>query len=65
MPAEAAAYYEDLFARLVKTASWRKYLAENQFEDGFQRGSDLSRFFDEYTSRMRDILKEAGAKVVR
>lgn len=65
MPADAVAYYEDLFARLIKTASWQKYLQDNQFEDGFQKSGELAQFFDQYTNRMRDILKEAGAKVVR
>lgn len=65
MPADAVAYYEDLFARIVQTASWKKYLEDNQFQDGFQKSADLSKFFDEYTERMRGILKEAGAKVVR
>jgi putative tricarboxylic transport membrane protein len=65
MPADAIAYYEDLFSRLSKTAAWKKYLEENQFEDGFQKSAELAQFFDQYTNRMRDILKEAGAKVVR
>ena len=65
MPAEAVAYYEDLFARIVKTATWRKYLEDQQFEDGFQKSGELSQFFDQYTARMREILKEAGAKLVR
>ena len=65
MPPEAIAYYEDLFGRLVKTATWRKYLEDQQFEDGFQKSGELAQFFDQYTSRMREILKEAGAKVVR
>ncbi len=62
---DVVAYYEDLFLRLSKTATWRKYLEEQQFEDGFQKSAELSRFFDTYTNQMRDILKEAGAKVVR
>jgi putative tricarboxylic transport membrane protein len=65
MPPDAVAYYEDLFARLVKTATWRKYLEDQQFEDGFQKSAELAQFFDQYTARMREILKEAGAKVVR
>ncbi len=65
IPADAVAYYEDLFGRLTKTASWKKYLEDNQFEDGFQRSADLAKFFDEYTVRMRELLKDAGAKVVR
>lgn len=62
---DVVAYYEDLFLRLSKTATWRKYLEEQQFEDGFQKSAELSKFFDTYTNQMRNILKEAGAKVVR
>lgn len=62
---DVLAYYEDLFLRLSKTASWRKYLEEQQFEDGFQKSGELAKFFDSYTNQMRDILKEAGSKVVR
>jgi putative tricarboxylic transport membrane protein len=65
MPADALAFYEDLFGRLAKTGTWKKYLEENQFEDGFQRSGELAKFFDEFTNRMREILKDAGAKVVR
>lgn len=63
--ADVVAYYEDLFARITQSAGWKKYLEENQFEDGFQKSAELTRFFDAYTDRMRGILKEAGAKVVR
>lgn len=62
---DVVAYYEDLFLRLSKTAAWRKYLEEQQFEDGFQKSVELAKFFDTYTNQMRDILKEAGVKVVR
>lgn len=62
---DVVAYYEDLFLRLSKTATWRKYLEDQQFEDGFQKSAELTKFFDTYTNQMRNILKEAGAKVVR
>ena len=62
---EAVAYYEDLFAKVAKSASWKKYLADNQFEDGFMRSAELGRFFGEFSATMRNILKEAGVKVVR
>jgi putative tricarboxylic transport membrane protein len=62
---EAVAYYEDLFGRLRNTASWKKYLADNQFEDGYMKSADMGKFFDEFSERMRGILKEAGVKVVR
>jgi putative tricarboxylic transport membrane protein len=62
---DVVAYYEDLFLRLSKTATWRKYLEEQQFEDGFMKSAELTKFFDAFTDQMRGILKEAGAKVVR
>lgn len=65
MPPEAVAYYEDLFARVGRTAAWKKYLEDQQFEDGYQKSAELAKFFDEYTNRMRDILKEGGIKTVR
>ncbi len=65
IPAEAVAYYEDLFGRLSKTPTWKKYLEDNQFEDGYMKSAELSKFFDTFTDTMRKILKEAGAKVVR
>lgn len=69
MPAGVApdvvAYYEDLFQRLVKTATWRKYLEEQQFEDGFQKSGELEKFFDTFSEQMRGILQDAGIKVVR
>ncbi len=65
IPVEVVKYWEDAFARLVKTASWRKYLEDNQFEDGFTRSAELRKIFDDFERQMRSILTEAGVKVVR
>jgi putative tricarboxylic transport membrane protein len=65
IPAENVAYWEDVFRRLTRTASWRKFLADNQFEDGYQNAAELAKFYDEFTARMRVILQEAGVKTVR
>jgi len=65
IPAENVAYWEDLFGRLARSASWRKFLADNQFEDGYQDAAELAKFYDEFTARMRAILQEAGIKTVR
>jgi tripartite-type tricarboxylate transporter receptor subunit TctC len=50
---------------LTQTASWKKYIADNQFEDGFQTSAELAKFYDEFTGQMREILKEAGVKLVQ
>jgi putative tricarboxylic transport membrane protein len=65
IPAANIAYWEDFCLRLSRTPSWKKYIADNQFEDGFQNAADLTKFYDEFTKRMRDILKDAGVKTVR
>ncbi len=65
IPAEAKTYWEDLFSRLTKTASWKKYLEENQLEDSFLGSAESAKFFDSSTAQMRGLLVEAGAKVAR
>jgi putative tricarboxylic transport membrane protein len=65
IPREVLAYWEDVFARLVQTATWKKYLEENLFVDGFQRSAELNKFIDEYSETTRGILREGGIKVVR
>ena len=64
-PKEAMQYYEGVFDRFVKTAGWKQYIEQNQFEDGYLKGPALDKFFDDLTVLMRNVLKEAGAKVVR
>ncbi len=65
IPAEAVAYWEDLFAKFVKTPSWRKILEDSLFDDGFQRSAELNNFIDQYSETTRGILREGGIKVVR
>jgi putative tricarboxylic transport membrane protein len=62
---DVAQYWEGVFDGLAKTAAWKKYLEQNQFEDGYLKGAELNKFFEELTVQMRDVLKEAGAKIVR
>jgi putative tricarboxylic transport membrane protein len=62
---EALAYWENIFARLVKSPEWRKYLEENQFEDGFQRGEDTMKSSREFGEQVRGMLRDAGLKVYR
>jgi putative tricarboxylic transport membrane protein len=65
IPKENIAYWEDVFLKLTRSSSWRKFLDDNQFEDGYQNAAELARFYDEFTDRMREILKDAGIKTVR
>jgi putative tricarboxylic transport membrane protein len=65
IPSDVAAYWEDAFARLAQTATWKKYLEDNQFEDGFQKSAAFGAFIDRYTGELRGILADAGVKIVR
>jgi putative tricarboxylic transport membrane protein len=62
MPAAARSYWEELFARLGATPSWRKYVADNQVEDVFLRGAELAPYLEEQTGLMRRVLREAGVQ---
>jgi putative tricarboxylic transport membrane protein len=65
VPRDVVAYWEYLFARLVQTPVWKKYLEDNQFEDGFQKSAEVSQFIDRFAEQMRGILREAGVTVAR
>jgi putative tricarboxylic transport membrane protein len=62
---EAAAYWEGVFARMVKSPEWRKYLDDNQFEDGYLRGEDTLKSAREFAEQIRGMLRETGLKVYR
>jgi putative tricarboxylic transport membrane protein len=65
MPADAVAYYEDLFLKVTKTPAWQKFIADNQLDGEFVKTAELKPFLDKFEGQLREILKEAGAKVVR
>jgi putative tricarboxylic transport membrane protein len=65
IPPDAAAYWRDFFQRLVRSPSWRQYLEENQFEEGFKPGADFTRSLDETSRQLRVLLQDAGIKLVR
>lgn len=62
---EVIVYWEQFFGRLVKTPSWKRYLEENQVEDVFLSGTELTPFFDQQIQLMRSVLRQAGVKVER
>ncbi|MGH7845399.1 MAG: Bug family tripartite tricarboxylate transporter substrate binding protein [Candidatus Binatia bacterium] len=62
---EVVQYWEDLFGRFVKTASWKKYLADNQLEDAFLKSQEVAGFWRKQTDLLRNLLQEAGVKVAR
>lgn len=65
IPPENVAYWEGVFKKLSQTESWKKYVADNQFEQAYQDHAQLAKFYDEFSDQMRGVLKEAGVKTVR
>ena len=49
----------------MRTAAWRKYLDDNQFEDGFKAGADFTKTLDDTSRQLRTLLQESGVKLVR
>jgi putative tricarboxylic transport membrane protein len=62
---DVAAYWQDFFRRLTRTPSWRKYVEDNQFEDGFAAGADFAKALDDTSRQLRQLLQESGVKLVR
>jgi putative tricarboxylic transport membrane protein len=65
IPRANVAYWEGVFKKLTQTAGWKKFLSDNQFEDGYQTSGELAKFYDEFSGQMRVVLQEAGIKLVR
>jgi putative tricarboxylic transport membrane protein len=65
MPADAVAYYEELFLKASRTPAWQKFLTDSELDGKFVRTADLKAFLGKFEGELREILKEAGAKVVR
>ena len=64
-PAEATAYWEKLFSTLRGTASWKKYIADNQLEESFLPASEMKKSISEIEKQLREQYQIAGIKTVR
>jgi putative tricarboxylic transport membrane protein len=65
VPPDVIEYWEDVLRRLTRTDAWRKYLEDNQFEDGFQTGPEFAKSLEETNRQVRQLLQEGGIKLVR
>ena len=65
IPKDVIAYWEDLFDKLHNTASWQKYVADNQLEEGFLTGPDLAKSIDKIENQLRVQFEQSGIKTVR
>jgi len=65
MPADALAFYAELFRKATRTDAWQRYLKDNQFQDAFRSPDDTRKFLVDFQDRLRGLLTAAGVKVVR
>lgn len=65
MPPAALAYYEGVLGKLSQTPTWKKYIADNLFEDGYLTASATRSFLQEYEGVIRVQMQTMGAKLVR
>lgn len=65
MAPEVIAYYDRLVAKLVALPAWQKYIEENHFISAPLSSADTRKFVVDYENQIRDLLTQAGMKVVR
>lgn len=65
MSADARRYWEGIFTKMYKSKEWQEYVKKNFYEDGFLVGAALEQFVKEFDRSQREILKQAGVKIVR
>jgi putative tricarboxylic transport membrane protein len=64
-PAEATAYWIERFEKLRESASWKKYVADNQLEDAWVPGPDFAKAMKDIETQLREQFQQAGIKTVR
>jgi tripartite-type tricarboxylate transporter receptor subunit TctC len=61
MPAEAQAYYIDLFTKLSETEEWKTYAAEEALDTSLLTGEPLQEYFLAEREKHRKLLEALGA----
>jgi putative tricarboxylic transport membrane protein len=64
-PDAASKYYENLFAKLRTTESWKKYMHDNQLEEHFTNGPELKKTMVDIERQLKEAYTQAGIKTVR
>ena len=60
MPAEAVAYYEDLFARMQETEGWQDARDQLGWLDAYQSSEEFGEFLDAQKELFSEVLSELG-----
>jgi putative tricarboxylic transport membrane protein len=62
---DVAEYWENLFARMVKTEAWRKFVQENHLEEHYLTSREIGKVADEIVAERRQLYAEFGIKTAR
>ncbi|TCR65365.1 tripartite tricarboxylate transporter substrate binding protein [Bosea sp. BK604] len=65
MSPAAAEYYRKLFAKVVETPSWKKYVEETRVQTSYIAANDLADFLAKIADGTRSALKSANIEVIR
>ncbi|MBA4422931.1 MAG: tripartite tricarboxylate transporter substrate binding protein [Syntrophus sp. (in: bacteria)] len=57
---EAVAYYQQVAKKVMETAAFKKYIADNFMTAKFMDGAQTRKFYDSFADRTGDILRELG-----
>lgn len=60
MPAAAVRYYEDLFARMMETDSWKEATARLGWLDAYQNSTEFGAFLDGQLEQFSTVLSDMG-----
>lgn len=60
MPAEAVAYYEDLFVQMLETDVWKEARDQLGWIDAYQDSEEFGVFLDEQKEQFSEVLSELG-----
>jgi putative tricarboxylic transport membrane protein len=65
MPAEAVAYYTEMFRKLSETEEWKKYTADEALDPDFLTGAELQAYFmeerDKHAAILADIARDGSS----
>lgn len=60
IPAEAVRVYEDMVAKVYKSAGWRDYMRRNQYEEAYMNAEQTTRYMAARQAEITAFLTEVG-----
>lgn len=65
MSKDAVTFYQNLFAKMIQTPTWKKYVSDNQLQEQFMPAEQLGPFLVKYAAEMKAIISGAGIETAR